>query len=91
MLLQGIDAMKDLMLLAMIFNLKQKVLLQDLKENFSPYHSIFWTVEYQKYRLLHCHILLFLSPKVHYIDLETINNYLCMEFPNLKLDPTGCL
>ena len=41
MLLQSINTMEDSMLLATVFNLKQKVLLQNLKENFSPYCGIF--------------------------------------------------
>ena len=48
-------------LITIIFNLKWKVLLKDLREMFRIYQGVSWTVEYQKCKLLHCYILLFLS------------------------------
>ena len=63
-------------LITTVFILKKKTLLTDLKTQFDTYQSISWTVEYQKHRLSHCHILLFLTAQDHTLDSGWIDNYI---------------
>lgn len=79
-------------LLARVFRLKLKELLDDLKSGvLGPYEGHVYTIEYQKRGLPHAHILLFIRSVHHFKNAAAVDEVICAELPNPLWDPTGDL
>ena len=78
-----------------VFHLKVQFLLNDLKKTqiFGRYLGSVYTIEYQKRRLPHMHLLLFLHPedRARFQSVEAIDQVISAEFPSLEQDPDGKL
>ena len=78
-----------------VFYLKVQFLLNDLKKTqvFGQYAGSVYTIEYQKRRLPHCHLLLFLhsDDRVRFRNIESINQIISAEFPFMEDDLDGKL
>lgn len=62
-------------LVARVFELKKKELLHELKQKaiFGKASARFWTIEYQKRGLPHCHLLLFLDDHDQFLQPDNID------------------
>jgi hypothetical protein len=79
-------------LVSRVFDLKKKVLLLHLcrKDILGPSTGRFWTIEYQKRSLPHCHILLFLGNSDQFHNPTMIDDVVCAELPDPEMDPDLC-
>ena len=79
-------------LVARVFELKKKELLHELKQKaiFGKASARFWTIEYQKRGLPHCHLLLFLDDHDQFLQPDNIDQVVCAELPDPGLDPELC-
>ena len=70
-------------LVAWVFHVKQKALLNEIKKGniFGEYRGCVWTIEYQKRGLPHMHLLLFLQVDHSFITPENINKIISAEIP----------
>jgi hypothetical protein len=66
-----------------VYNLKKKAFLKNLKEIFGPYSTYCYTIEYQKYRLSHLHIAIFIA-NASFTTPEIIDEVVCVELSNLS-------
>ena len=76
-------------LVARVFDLKVKALLDDLKvkQIFRPYKGLVRTIEYQKRGLPHLHLLLFLDHSQNIDTAEKIDQIISAELPCKESDP----
>ncbi|KAJ5865150.1 uncharacterized protein N7529_007066 [Penicillium soppii] len=88
-LFPGQTAMDRPDLVSRVFDLKKKDLLLQLcrKGIFGPSTGRFWTIEYQKRSLPHCHILLFLENSGQFYNSAMIDEVVCAELPDPAIDP----
>jgi len=82
-LLPGQTAIDRPDLVARVFNLKVRDLLDQLKHKqvFGPWRGWVWTIEYQKRGLPHLHLLLFLKTDVQFLTLVYIDRFISAEIP----------
>jgi hypothetical protein len=75
-------------LVARVFDIKVKAMLQDLKEGFGHRIGLVRTIEYQKRGVPHCHILLFIeNGQSIFSDPELVDQVISAEIPDLDVDP----
>ncbi|CEP10123.1 hypothetical protein, partial, partial [Parasitella parasitica] len=88
-LLPGQNASDRPDLVARVFDLKVKELLNDLKRKniFGTYRGLLRTIEYQKRGLSHLHLLLFLNPAENFDTAEKIYQVISAEIPSRENDP----
>ncbi|KAJ5900216.1 uncharacterized protein N7473_004286 [Penicillium subrubescens] len=88
-LFPGQTAMDRPDLVSRVFDLKKKDLLLQLcrKGIFGPSTGRFWTIEYQKRSLPHCHLLLFLGNSDQFHNPSMIDEVVCAELPDPVVDP----
>ncbi|KAJ5751269.1 hypothetical protein N7533_008297 [Penicillium manginii] len=88
-LFPGQTAMDRPDLVSRVFDLKKKDLLLQLcrKGIFGPSTGRFWTIEYQKRSLPHCHLLLFLENSDQFHNPSMIDEVVCAELPDPVVDP----
>ncbi|KAJ5562045.1 hypothetical protein N7535_003492 [Penicillium sp. DV-2018c] len=67
-----------------VFELKKKDPIQQLgkQDIFGPTTSRFWTIEYQKRPLPHCHLLLFLAHADQFHSPAMINELVSAQLPD---------
>lgn len=77
-------------LMTQIFHLKLTDLLQQLKHVwiFDHYLNCIWIIKYQKCRLLHLHLLLFLHLKDHFLNIFYIDQIVFTELFDSKQNST---
>ena len=82
-LLPGQTAIDRPDLVARVFNLKLRDLLDQIKHKhvFGPWRGWVWTVEYQKRGLPHVHSLLFLKTDGQFLTPEYIDRFISAELP----------
>jgi len=82
-LLSGQTAIDGPDLVARLFNLKVRDLLDQLKHKqvFGPWRGWVWTIEYQKRGLPHLHLLLFLKTDVQFLTPVYIDRFISAEIP----------
>ena len=76
-------------IIARVFNLKLKALLDDLLNKHvlgTPVADVY-TIEFQKRGLPHAHILLILNNDDKIRDVEFLDNIICAEIPDRNIDP----
>ena len=76
-------------IVARVFNLKLKALLDDLLQKHvlgTPVAEVY-TIEFQKRGLPHAHILLILNDNDKIRDVELLDNIICAEIPDRNVDP----
>ena len=76
-------------IVARVFNLKLKALLDDLLQKHVlgiPVAEVY-TIEFQKRGLPHAHILLILNNDDKIRDVEFLDNIICAEIPDRNVDP----
>jgi hypothetical protein len=83
-LLPGPNASDRPDLVARVFDMKVKELLNDLKvkQIFGSYKGLVRTIEYQKRGLPHLHLLLFLDSDSNYDTKEKIDQIISAELPS---------
>nr|GEX77137.1 hypothetical protein [Tanacetum cinerariifolium] len=71
-----------------VFKMKLDSLMKDLKERhiFGHVKGAVYTIEFQKRRLLHCHILLWLETEDKITTTAKIDRYILAEIPNKNED-----
>jgi hypothetical protein len=84
-LLPGQTPMDRPDLIARVFQLKKKAMLDDIFKNgiFGMCVARVWTIEYQKRGLPHLHLLIFLNHS-DFLDPEVIDKIVCAELPDLN-------
>jgi len=82
-LLDGQTATDRPDLVARVFNLKLKDLLNQIKHKqvFGPWRGWVWTIEYQKRGLPHLHLLLFLQTDAQFLTPTHIDRFISAEIP----------
>jgi len=82
-LLPGQTAIDRPALVARVFHLKQKALLNEVKKDniFAEFCGCVWTIEYQKRGLPHMHLLLFLKTDEQFLTPENIDRIISAELP----------
>lgn len=92
-LLPGQSAIDRPDLVARVFHLKQKELLDEIKHKniFGRFLGCVWTIEYQKRGLPHMHLLLFLHSEDRFLTATHINEIISAEIPTEEVDPEGTL
>jgi hypothetical protein len=80
-------------IIARVFRAKLKDLIDQIRngEVFGIVLTLVYTVEYQKRRLPHAHIIIFLAGGHAFSEPEAIDNLICAELPDRVLDPDGSL
>jgi len=70
-------------LVASGFNVKVRDLLDQIrhKEVFGPWLGSVWTIEYQKWRLPHLHLLVFLRTDNQFLTADKIDDFISAELP----------
>ena len=78
-------------LISRVFHLKQKDLLAQVRATqiFGRFLGCVSTIEYQKRRLPHMHLLTFPHPEDRFLTLEHIDEIKYAELPTPLPDPTG--
>jgi hypothetical protein len=75
-------------IVARVYEMKLKALLQDLKEAFGHQVGIVRTIEYQKRGVPHCHILLFIEDGVRiFSDAALVDQVISAEIPDPVQEP----
>ncbi|XP_062104396.1 uncharacterized protein LOC133815593 [Humulus lupulus] len=74
-----------------VFEIKLFQLMHDLKKEqpFGKIIACIYTIEFQKRRLHHAHILLFLHSTLKNPSADHIDNIISAEIPDLNVDPDG--
>ena len=89
--IEGLKYEDRLVILARVFKTKLDELLHDLKHksHFGRVIAIVYTIEFQKRRLPHAHILLFLDPKNKCPSPTDIDGIIMAEIPDPNEDPVA--
>jgi len=82
-ILSGQTAIDRPDLVARVFNIKVRDLLDQLKHKqvFGPWRGWVWTIEYQKHGLPYLHLLLFLKTDVQFLTPVYIDRFISAEIP----------